>query len=77
VNVTFEGQPYLVAAIGTWKFSNKFIKERVSEWLAEVFLLAKLLRVNHMLLILHCHMDLPAGGVVCFIPCGHYSLWRM
>ena len=42
VNVTCKGRPYLGAAIGTQEYIRKFMGDKVTEWSAEVQLLAKL-----------------------------------
>ena len=42
MNVTCEGRPYLGAAIGTQVYIRKFMGEKVTEWSAEVQLLAKI-----------------------------------
>ena len=41
-NITVEGRPYLGAAIGTQEYIRKFMDDKVSEWSAEVLLLAKI-----------------------------------
>ena len=41
VNFTCEGRPYLGAAIGTQEYMRKFMGDKVTEWSAEVQLLAK------------------------------------
>ena len=39
VNVTFEGRPYLGAAISTPEFSRKFVDKLVKKWSSDFFLL--------------------------------------
>ena len=47
VNITIQGQKHLGAVIGSRKYLEEYVSEKVTNWVSEVTKLASLLSLNH------------------------------